>query len=55
MGWGNWLAQQLATGRLWSLNSVGPDLVDNMDKDAASVYDPSNGSISTGDIYRLGP
>lgn len=54
-GEGVWLQQQLAAGHLWCLNSVGPDLIDNMATDAASAYDPSNGTISKGDMYRLGP
>lgn len=54
-GGGDWLERQLASGRMWSLNSVGPDLKDDMATDAASLYDPSNGTISRGDVYRLGP
>lgn len=54
-GGGDWLERQIAAGRLWSLNSVGPDLKEDMATNAESQYDPSNGTISRGDVYRLGP
>ena len=54
-GGGDWLARQISMGRHWSLSSPGPDLVETMHYDAIAQYDPTNGSISTGDIYRLGP
>lgn len=54
-GGGDWLPRQIAQGRMWSLSSPGPDLEETMCSDASALYDPSNGTISIGDIYRLGP
>lgn len=54
-GGGDWLARQVGRGIMWSLSSPGPDLVETMMSDAAALYDPTNGTVSVGDIYRLGP
>ena len=54
-GGGDWLECRIAEGRLWSLNSVGPDLRENMATNADALYDPTNGTVSIGDVYRLGP
>lgn len=46
----------------WALAGYGPDIDDDTDMvgmfpftDRAVPYDPTNGSVSNGDIYRLGP
>jgi type II secretion system protein G len=42
----------------WALRSVGPDLIATVLGDtspAATSYDPTNGTLSAGDIYFLGP
>lgn len=54
-GGGDWLSRRVGEGRMWSLSSPGPDLEETMAADATLIYDPTNGTISTGDIYRLGP
>lgn len=48
--------------QLWALASYGPDRDDDTDTIGAYPrtrravpYDPTNGSVSNGDIYRLGP
>jgi len=38
---------------LWMLSSKGPDA--DWDHDPENPYDPTNGTISNGDIYRFGP
>jgi len=38
---------------LWMLSSKGPDMV--WDDDPKSPYDPTNGTVSAGDIFRFGP
>lgn len=55
--WGgdDWLARRVSEGKMWSLSSPGPDLVVDMDHNASAIYDPSNGTISRGDVIRLGP
>ena len=40
-------------GQVWLIWSVGPDLEHNMH--ICGAYDPTNGSVSLGDIYRSGP
>jgi hypothetical protein len=47
--------RQVNAGRIWTLSSPGPDLVETMGTDATAIYDPTNGTISAGDIYRMGP
>jgi hypothetical protein len=54
-------------GRKWILNSFGPDLNNNWGIDALNdegamykyadhaYYDPTNGTMSAGDIVRMGP
>lgn len=54
-GGGYWLPTQIAKGKMWSLSSPGPDLRETMCEDATAIYDPTNGTVSRGDIYRLGP
>jgi len=54
-GGGNWLARRRAEGRMWSLSSVGPDFVESINDNATLIYDSSNGTVSLGDIVRLGP
>ena len=54
-GGGNWLARRKSEGKMWSLSSVGPDFVESINDDATLIYDPSNGTVSRGDIVRLGP
>jgi len=38
---------------LWMLSSKGPDML--WDEDPAVPYDPTNGTVSNGDIPRFGP
>jgi hypothetical protein len=43
---------------VWCTISHGPDLVDNNPDDnmiTTTAYDPTNGSVSAGDIYYFGP
>lgn len=54
-GGGDWLSSHLAQGTCYSLSSPGPDLSETMSVDATLQYDPTNGSMSSGDVYRLGP
>lgn len=54
-GGGDWLERRIGEGKMWSLSSPGPDLVVDMANDATAIYDPSNGTISRGDVIRLGP
>jgi type II secretion system protein G len=54
-GGGDWLARQVRDGKKYVLNSPGPDLTDTMMINAADQYDPTNGTISVGDIWRVGP
>lgn len=54
-GGGDWLARQVTAGRMWVLSSWGPDLKEDMYGNAVSPYDPTNGTTSRGDIYRVGP
>ncbi|NQU43992.1 prepilin-type N-terminal cleavage/methylation domain-containing protein [bacterium] len=54
-GGGTWLRDQVNGGRYYSLSSPGPDRQETMASDAAALYDPTNGTMSMGDIYRLGP
>ena len=54
-GGGNWLMGTVAGGHCWSLSSPGPDMEETMNVDATLLYDPTNGTISIGDVYRLGP
>ncbi len=45
-------------GVLWALKSVGPDLVATVlgaASPAATSYDPTNGTLSAGDLFYLGP
>ncbi|MFH0792977.1 MAG: prepilin-type N-terminal cleavage/methylation domain-containing protein, partial [bacterium] len=55
------------SGGMWRLSSVGPDRIQSFGGDIAEIghdsiintfgvdYDPTNGSISAGDIVRVGP
>jgi general secretion pathway protein G len=54
-GGGTWLRDQIAAHHVYSLSSPGPDRVGTMAFDASAQYDPTNGTTSRGDIYRLGP
>jgi len=38
---------------LWMLSSKGPDMV--WGDDPKNAYDPTNGTVSAGDIFRFGP
>ncbi|MCX7018746.1 MAG: type II secretion system protein GspG [Candidatus Sumerlaeota bacterium] len=45
-------------GVMWALRSIGPDLYATVLGDlspSATSYDPTNGTISAGDIFFLGP
>ncbi len=51
----NWARFTSNTGTVvWALNSVGPDVTDHrfLGAEGITVYDPSNGSISLGQIIR---
>lgn len=56
-GWG--INQRVNSTIKWFASSQGPDGRSNLDTRPPSemfiVYDPTNGSASDGDIYRLGP
>lgn len=52
---GAWLRGVVGSGRQWSMSSPGPDLMEDMARDGRATYDPTNGTISIGDVYRLGP
>jgi prepilin-type N-terminal cleavage/methylation domain-containing protein len=52
---GFWLRQMIAQGRLYLLNSYGPDKDDDSAYDLTAVYDATNGTRSNGDIHRVGP
>jgi len=59
-GWGPWkgfVAQMRARGFWYLLQSVGPDRVQDMNRKLGlgAFYDPTNGTVSVGDILRLGP
>lgn len=54
-GGGDWLERQVTSGRKYSLSSPGPDRKETMSSNAESVYDATNGTMSIGDVYRLGP
>ena len=61
MGTGGW-DDLNSTPEMWALVSYGPDRDDDTDvisrfpyTHAACPYDATNGSLSNGDIYRLGP
>ena len=45
--------------RKWLLNSYGPDLIDGLDQPDPNarqlLYDPTNGTVSLGDVTRFGP
>ena len=55
------------SGGLWRLSSAGPDLIQSFGGDIAEIgvegvmnnfgvdYDPTNGTISAGDVVRVGP
>ena len=55
------------SGGLWRLSSAGPDLIQSYGGDIAEIgviavtnnlgvdYDPTNGTISAGDVVRVGP
>jgi len=51
---GDWALAQYNQGKVWMLWSIGPDRVHTFYIDALQ-YDPTNGSMSRGDIIRLGP
>ena len=53
-GGGNWLARQVAGGRQYLVISLGPDGEDQIASEAVH-YDPTNGTVSRGDIFILGP
>ena len=55
---GSGLRQRLAPNARWFLDSSGPDLRRNLDTLATfdwRVYDATNGTVSVGDIYCVGP
>lgn len=56
---GLWLLRiSRASNVMWALRSVGPDLIATVLGDtspAATSYDPTNGTLSNGDVYFLGP
>lgn len=39
----------------WAIKSVGPDLEATVLGNNAQLYDPTNGTVSRGDIYYVGP
>jgi type II secretion system protein G len=51
--------QQVNASIRWFTSSQGPDRSSNLDGDVPAdyfvAYDPTNGSLSPGDIYRFGP
>ncbi len=49
-----WAKAQYTAGRKWMFWSIGPDLNHEFYLTTAE-YDPTNGTVSTGDIIRLGP
>lgn len=57
LGWGgdDRVASLIGHGKMWSLGSPGPDLITDIQSYPRMIYDPSNGTISRGDITRLGP
>ncbi|HUT25696.1 MAG TPA: hypothetical protein VM492_15255, partial [Sumerlaeia bacterium] len=61
---GSWLVlwdedpESLYFRRQWALFSYGPDSDFDVHRNArtlANVYDASNGTVSSGDLYRAGP
>ena len=52
---GFWLDQLIAHGRIYLLQSMGPDRHESIANDLTAVYDPTNGTKSEGDIFRVGP
>jgi type II secretion system protein G len=54
--WGGpgWIVATLAQGRKYALYSFAPDREANMGS-LALAYDPTNGTVSSGDTFRLGP
>ena len=55
-GWGGGhLPEMLKQGRIYLLDSYGPDQDDDHWLDLMAIYDSTNGTKSNGDIYRLGP
>jgi prepilin-type N-terminal cleavage/methylation domain-containing protein len=63
MGTGSWDPPTPTTkGVMWAMASYGPDRKDDTESLAdyprtaqACPYDPTNGTVSRGDVYRLGP
>ena len=58
--WATWggddnLRRLVEQGRLYLLNSYGPDKDDDSADDLTAVYDATNGTRSNGDIHRVGP
>jgi prepilin-type N-terminal cleavage/methylation domain-containing protein len=58
--WATWggddnLRRLVEQGRLYLLNSYGPDMDDDSPWDLTAVYDATNGTKSNGDIHRIGP
>jgi prepilin-type N-terminal cleavage/methylation domain-containing protein len=53
-GGGDWLARQVTGGRQYLIISLGPDGEDQIAEEAVR-YDPTNGTISRGDIFIMGP
>jgi prepilin-type N-terminal cleavage/methylation domain-containing protein len=52
---GFWLRQMVAQGRIYLLDSMGPDRHESLANDLTAVYDSTNGTRSEGDIFRVGP
>ena len=53
-GGGEWLARQVGAGKRYLTISLGPDGTDNIAEEAVQ-YDPTNGTISRGDLFTIGP
>jgi len=54
-GGGDNLRKLVEQGRIYLLDSYGPDMDDDSWIDLTAIYDASNGTKSNGDIYRVGP